>query len=179
MEGVIALVPEDFVVPDGLHTDRVELRMLGVNDLIKDYDAVMSSVDHLRSTYSRVSGSDWPLGLTLEEDLVDLGWHQREFTLRSSFAYTVMSPDGSTCLGCVYINPSRKRVYDASVTMWVRAAELDTGLDRHLYESVKAWLAERWPFAHPAYPGREIAAETWRALPDTDHRDSPTPGATP
>ena len=73
--------------------------MLTVNDLVRDYDAVMSSVDHLRSTYSQDSGSDWPAGLTLEEDLVDLGWHQREFTLRISFAYTMMAPDESRCLG--------------------------------------------------------------------------------
>ena len=69
--------------------------MLTIHDLVKDYDAVMSSVEHLKETYSAIWGSDWPEGLTLEEDLIDLGWHQREFTLCNSFAYTVMSPDES------------------------------------------------------------------------------------
>ena len=72
--------------------------MLTVNDLIKDYDAVISSVEHLKSTFSVISEDDWPEGLTLEEDLIDLGWHQREFTLGFSFAYTVMSLDESVCL---------------------------------------------------------------------------------
>ena len=87
------LVPDDFDVPATLEHSSFRLRMLTVNDLVRDYDAVMSSVDHLRTTYSRESGGDWPTGLTLEDDLVDLGWHQREFTLRASFAYTVMTPD--------------------------------------------------------------------------------------
>jgi hypothetical protein len=45
----------------------------------------MSSQKHLLG----LMGSDdgWPLKLTLEENLIDLGWHQREFTLRHSFAY--------------------------------------------------------------------------------------------
>jgi hypothetical protein len=44
--------------------------------------------------------------LTLEQDLIDPGWHQKEFQKRSSFACTMMSLDESRCLGCVYILPS-------------------------------------------------------------------------
>jgi hypothetical protein len=73
------LVADDFMVPDVLETPEFRLRMLTVNDLIKDYDAVMSSVEHLKSVWP---GSGWPEGLTLEEDLVDLGWHQKEFLMR-------------------------------------------------------------------------------------------------
>ena len=101
MEGRQALVNDDFEVPKVLVTEKFRLRMLTINDLVKDYDAVMSSVEHLQQTYSAITGSDWPDGLTLEEDLIDLGWHQREFTLRYSFAYTVMSLDESLCLGCL------------------------------------------------------------------------------
>ena len=61
------IVPEGFEVPAVLEHPRFRLRMLTVNDLIKDYDAVMTSVAHLQATYSAVSGSDWPAGLTLEE----------------------------------------------------------------------------------------------------------------
>ena len=48
MEKRKTLVSDDFDVPAGLATARFTLRMLTINDLIKDYDAVMSSVDHLR-----------------------------------------------------------------------------------------------------------------------------------
>lgn len=160
------LVPPDFEVPWGLETERFRLRMLTVNDVVKDFDAVMSSVEHLTSTFSVISQDSWPEGLTLEEDLVDLGWHQREFTLRSSFAYTVMSPDESTCLGCVYLNSTRKVGHDVAITMWVRASELPSGLDRELFETVRAWVASDWPFANPAYPGRGTPVAAWHGLPE-------------
>ena len=126
--------------------------MLSVNDLVKDYDAAMSSVEHLRRTYSPESGGSWPEGLTIEDDLVDLGWHQKEFRRRSSFAYTAMAPDESRCLGCVYIKPTRKRGHDCKVMMWVRADALADGLDEELYRTVRAWIADIWPFASPRLP---------------------------
>ena len=160
------LIPADFEVPETLEAGRFRLRMLTVNDLIKDYDAVMSSVEHLKATFSAISQDDWPEGLTLEEDLIDLGWHQREFTLSSSFAYTVMSLDETVCVGCVYLNPTRKVDHDASVTMWVRASEMPSGLDRELFEAVRSWVTSVWPFSNPAFPGREIPIAAWHSLPE-------------
>jgi hypothetical protein len=49
-------------------------------------------------------GGPW-LGPALAGELVDLGWHRREFPLRHSFAYTVVTPDDATSLGCVYPYP--------------------------------------------------------------------------
>ena len=166
MDGRQTLVDEDFDVPKCLVNEKFSLRMLTIHDLVKDYDAVMSSAEHLQNTFSAITGSEWPDGLTLEEDLIDLGWHQREFTLRYSFAYTVMSPDESLCLGCVYINPCLKTGYDAEVSMWVRTSELVNNLDVDLYSCVKKWIDEVWPFSRPAYPGREITIEDWAEIPN-------------
>ena len=166
MEGRQTLVDENFDVPKGLVNEKFRLRMLTIHDLVKDYDAVMSNTEHLRKTFSAISSSNWPDGLTLEEDLVDLGWHHREFTLRYSFAYTVMSLDESSCLGCQYIYPCRKTGYHAVVPMWVRTSELINSLDAELYSCVKTWIDEAWPFSRPAYPGREIAIEDWRRTPN-------------
>ena len=104
---------------------------------------------------------DWPLGLTLEEDLIDLAWHQREFTQRHSFAYTVMAPDESACLGCVYLLPTGSPGHDVQAFYWVRTSELAGGLDDRLGAALRAWLAERWPFRGVAFPGREIAWADW------------------
>ncbi len=155
-------VPEDFVVPGVLETDRVRLRMLTVNDVVKDYDAVVSSTDHLQATFS--NGSQWPVGLTLEQNLIDLGWHQKEFQIRSSFTYTVVSLDEERVLGCLYIYPFDKDGYDARASMWVRADMLESGLDQHLYEAVKTWISKDWPFAKVAYPGREMPFEEFNRL---------------
>ena len=156
-----AFVDVDFVVPEVLETFEFRLRMLTVNDLIKDYDAVMSSVDHLQSVWP---DSGWPEGLTLEEDLIDLGWHQKEFLNRTSFAYTLVTLDEETVSGCVYINPTRAEGYDAEVYLWVRASELESGLDARLFDTVKRWLAEDWSFENPAFPGREIDWNKWDSL---------------
>lgn len=124
------LVPAKFVVPEKLETSEFRLRVLTVHDVVKDYEAVMTSVPHLKTIFP---GSAWPDGLTLEQNLTDLGWHQKEFQSRRSFAYTVVTLDETRVIGCVYINPTRKRGYDASVSLWARASELPSGLEDRLY----------------------------------------------
>jgi hypothetical protein len=137
--------------------------MLTVDDVVKDYDAVMTSVDHLTKVWP---GSGWPEGLTFEQDLIDLGWHQREFQIRRSFAYTVVNLSESKVLGCVYVNPTRKRGYDAEVYLWVRKSELGNGLDSRLLVAVTGWLEKEWPFKNAAFPGRDIDWRTWKSIPD-------------
>ena len=159
----MSLTPANFSVPKELVTDRLRLRMLTVNDVVKDYDAVMTSVDHLKGVF----GPDhkWPYPeLTLEQDLIDLGWHQKEFQTMSSFAYTVMKLDESQCLGCLYLFPSHKKDYEVEVFMWVRASEADTGLDQHLFDAVSKWISGSWPFKKVGYPGRTIDWPTWKSL---------------
>ncbi|MFT7533199.1 MAG: hypothetical protein ACI9FD_004234 [Gammaproteobacteria bacterium] len=162
------LVQPDFELPVELETPRFVLRMLTIHDVIRDYDAVMSSADHLKSTYSNVNNRSWPDGLTLENNLIDLGWHQREFTIRRSFAYKVVSPDESAYLGCIYINPTLKLDYDAMVMLWVRASELDSGLDDEVFIAVKTWVTECWSFERVAYPGRDISVSDWQSLSEAN-----------
>ena len=156
-------IPTDFKVPETLETEEFRLRMLTVRDVVMDYDAVMSSVDHLRTIWP---GSGWPDGLTLEQNLIDLGWHQKEFQTRRSFAYTVVTPSESRVIGCVYINPTRKREYDAVVFLWARQSERAGGLEARLFAAVTAWIANDWPFKKVAFPGRDIAWEAWKSMPD-------------
>jgi hypothetical protein len=156
-------VGSDFEVPEVLETSEFRLRMLTINDVDKDYEAVMSSVDHLMKVWP---GSGWPKGLTYEDDLIDLGWHHREFTNRSSFAYTMVTLDESKVIGCVYVNPTRKRGYDAEVYLWVIESELENGLDERLFATVTNWLDESWEFKNAGYPGRTISWEEWQSIPN-------------
>ncbi len=159
------IISKDFQVPALLETDRIRLRMLTINDVVKDYDAVMTSIEHLQKT--RPFGPDhrWPTTeLTLEQDLIDLGWHQKEFQEKTSFAYTVMSLDEKECLGCLYISPSSNTKYDAKIIIWVRQSEITNGLDEYLFKTVKSWIKKQWPFINPGYPGRDIDWKTWKSL---------------
>ncbi len=157
----LPFVPADFRVPDRLETDEFRLRMLTVNDVVKDCDAVMSSVEHCKTIWP---GMGWPEGLTLEQNLIDLGWHQREFQTRRSFAYTVFNLAESVVLGCVYIEPTKRQGYDAAVYLWARQSELAGGLEDRLYRAVQGWLRSHWPFVSPAFPGRHIAWEAWKDI---------------
>jgi len=159
-ESSYPFVDPEFKVPQTLETDRFRLRMLTVNDVVKDYDAVTTSQQHLHDIW----GPGWPEGLTLEQNLIDLGWHQKEFQRRRSFAYTVVALDESRVLGCVYIDPSRKAGYDAEVYLWARQSELASGMETELTAAVKSWLAASWPFKNPVLPGIDISLEEWEKL---------------
>lgn len=151
-------IPTDFKVPEVLETDRFRLRMLTINDVKKDYDAIMTSIGYLQKINPLGPNIKWPYKeLTIEQDLIDIGWHQKEFQIKSSFTYTVMNLDENKCLGCVYIWPTENTKYDAKVMMWVRQSELPNKLDEILFSRVKKWIKEKWPFNRVAYPGREIS----------------------
>jgi hypothetical protein len=134
---VSELVPEAFEVPAGLEHARFRLRMLTIDDVVKDFDALTSRVD-------RDGALQPPFVTTVRENLVDLGWHQKEFELRRSFAYTVVAPDESQVLGCVYLTPSATR--DVRLRMWVRRSAWEAGLDPVLEAAVREWVARAWPF---------------------------------
>jgi RimJ/RimL family protein N-acetyltransferase len=153
-------VPADFDVPEVFETERFRLRMLTVNDVVKDFDAVITSTEHLRKVWE----GEWPKGLTLEQNLIDLGWHQKEFQRRRSFAYTVVAHDESRVLGCVYLYPTRKKGYEAEVYYWARQSELASGLETELEVALKGWLAEKWPFKSAAFPGKDMSLAEWQAI---------------
>jgi RimJ/RimL family protein N-acetyltransferase len=155
------IVPDDFVVPERLETSRMRLRPLTIHDAVLDFDAVTSSERRLRTVFE--PGGEWPRGLTLEQNTIELAWHQVEFQLRTSFAYTIVNPDESQVLGCSYIYPTPKPGHDVEISMWVRESEVPGGLDEHVFGTVERWIDERWPFANPAYPGRTISWESWRS----------------
>jgi RimJ/RimL family protein N-acetyltransferase len=144
-------IPKDFVIPPVLETEVFRLRMLSVDDVEKDYEAVMETQERFLAL-----GYGWPReGFTVEENLADLEQHQREFLHREAFAYTVVSLDGSRVLGCVYINPPKQEGVDASIWMWVRESEYQKGLDPILFREVKKWIDKAWPFRMVIYPQRE------------------------
>jgi hypothetical protein len=118
--------------------------MLTVADVDEDFEAIKERV----APDGTFQGAP---GLTLEQNLIDLGWHQKEFQLRRSFAYTVVAPDESRVLGCVYVDPDDEA--DAQVRLWVRRDSF--GLDPELERAVREWIAREWPFTSVRWPGRE------------------------
>lgn len=156
-------VPPAFSVPTLVEAKTFKLVPLGP-DLVKiDFDAYMSSIDHLQQTFTR--STDWPhANISAADAMLDMQTEQARFQGRVSFAYAVLTPDGQRERGSVYVAPSTVPGYDAVVRMWVTKAEYDAGFDAELYAWVTDWVRQSWPFAKIAYPGRAIDWASWDAM---------------
>jgi hypothetical protein len=158
-----SFVTPDFAVPTLVEGAGFKLVPLGPELVDLDYQAYMSSIAHLRQTFTRSTG--WPReGTTAAEAMADMETEQGRFERRESFAYAVLTPDGTRERGCVYVYPSKVEGYDAVVRLWVTKAEFDAGFDAELYAWTRQWIAEDWPFDNVAYPGRAIGWEAWDNL---------------
>ena len=99
-------VPDGFDQPMTMTTEQFVLEPLGPQHNESDYQAWMSSMDHIRATPGFEDGS-WPREMTLDENLADLERHAREFERREAFTFTVLEPGSTGVIGCVYIYPSK------------------------------------------------------------------------
>ncbi len=89
--------------------------------------------------------------MSLSENLSDLERHAEDFRQRRGFTYTVLDADGDV-VGCLYIYPSKDPDVDTKVLSWVRGDRSD--LDLALYEAVRLWLSNDWPFGVVEYDAR-------------------------
>jgi|SRR5215472_10310664 len=147
-----AFVPNGFAAPRELVTGEFRLEPLGPQHNQGDYEAWMSSIDHIRATPG-FQGRPWPdPGMTAEENLADLQRHAEDFAQRSGFTYTVLASGSSQIIGCVYIYPSDSADGGADVRSWVRADRAD--LDIAVHDAVSVWLKTEWPFTAISYAPR-------------------------
>ncbi len=158
-----SFVAADFAVPTLVETPGFKLVPLGPDLVDIDFAAYMSSILHLQQTFTRSTG--WPReDITAAEAMTDMLTEQGRFARRESFAYAVLTPDGTRERGCVYVYPSRAPGYEAEVRLWVTKAEFDSGFDAELYAWTQDWMAKQWHFKTVAYPGRAIAWDDWDRL---------------
>lgn len=149
----MAFVPRGYTPPRRLETPDFLIRPITYMDVVKDYEAVMSSREYLWGLFGDSWG--WPAeDLSLEQDLIDLAWHQKEAQLNSSYNYAVMSPDESRLLGCLYLDPPAGPDRDVDVFYWIRTMDGQAGLEARLRQAAEAWIREAWCFERPAFPGR-------------------------
>lgn len=162
-EPAAAFVPADFEVPTFVEGPGFKLVPLGPDVAKVDFDAYMSSIEHLQRTFTR--STDWPhQDISAADAMRDMESEQARFQGRKSFAYAVLTPDGKRELGSVYVAPSSVPGYDAVVRMWVTKADYDAGFDAELYRWVTSWVRNDWPFKAVAYPGRAIEWAAWDRL---------------
>lgn len=131
----------DWNIPIEHRLGLVVLKALTTKDLDRDYTAVMQSAAEIRAANPN---SNWPPdGLTREQNLIDLAWHQKEFEARRSFAWVIEDEKGAYA-GCAYVSPSINGEKTADVVWWWRTgASVERQHFRNLFLE---WLAGTdWP----------------------------------
>lgn len=158
-----AWLPAGFQPPVALKTAKYQLVPLGPDIVKQDYAAYMGSIEHLQKTM----GGNWPnKNITMADAMKDMEQEQARYEKRRSFAYGVLSPDRAEEYGSVYIRPSRKQGYDATVSMWTTQKKFDEGFEKQLMQDMKQWVKAQWPFQKVAYLGDEISKEEFAKLPN-------------
>ncbi len=129
--------------PVGFSNSVLVVEPLSITHAIIDLEAVYVSKERLYEKYK--SDSKWPLNITLHDNIVDLGWHEKEFRDGSSFAYTVTNPSRSKCFGCIYIYP---RNGEAILSFWLREDGVSPITEEDFGVLLAEWLASEWHGAH-------------------------------
>lgn len=130
-------------------------RPLRLSDAEADFAAVQASADRLRGWMN--PDSAWPDGLTLHENKVDLGWHEREFTTGNSYAWTLIRR--AEVVGCSYLDPSDREGFTAMAFWWLRTGH--EGLDDAVGSAFRALIAGLGITC--AFPGRDQTRVEWQA----------------
>jgi hypothetical protein len=154
------VLPDGFDPPPRLTHGDVVATVLGREDLDDDVRGINASLELIR----RTRGGEWPKEpVTPELDYVDLVWHECEFRERSSFSYVIRNSEGDY-LGCAYLYPMGRRTelsealmgHDVDVSWWVTAEAYEAGYYEKVFEGLRRWVTEDFPFTAPYWSNREI-----------------------
>ena len=163
-------IKNDLQPPFDVKEDNFIIRKLTVDEVEKDFNALMSSKESLRQVFS--VNDQWPSDdMTIEENYKDLKMHQDEFDNREGFAYTVVNKEDTECVGCIYIWPWSHGTYDSLVFYWVTDKVKETGFDEELGTYLDKWLKSFWSFEKTLYPGRNISLLDWERLVEGIKKD--------
>ncbi|MET0989746.1 MAG: GNAT family protein [Glaciihabitans sp.] len=155
-------------IPSRLETDEFLLRPILAADAARDHEAVMETRVDLR-TWEQ---SSWPSDdFTVDANREDLADLEQRHLERRAFTYTVLTPDGATCLGCVYIFPTTATFLtkatvtavadahwadiDAVVYFWIRQSRIASAMDVRLLAAIRIWLDETWGLTRTVFVTNE------------------------
>ncbi|MFE1644144.1 N-acetyltransferase [Microbacterium sp. P01] len=152
-------------IPAGLKTDEFLLRPILASDAARDHEAVMETRVDLRVWEQ----SSWPEDdFTVEANREDLANLEQRHLERRAFTYTVLAPDETDCLGCVYVFPTTATFLakatvtpvaanpvwteiDAVIYFWVRQSRIASDMDTRLLEAMRTWFDERWELTRTVF----------------------------
>lgn len=168
-------------VPVELRTPEFRLRPIVADDAEADFAAVMETRESLRLWEQ----SSWPADdFTVEANRADLVGLEKRHAAHRAFTFTVVEPDGSEALGCVYLFPTDATFLakstvtpisdaswndvDAVIYFWARLTRMETGMDERLLGALRSWFASEWGFEHAVYVTNEQFLQQRALLDRTD-----------
>ncbi|MGI8879162.1 MAG: GNAT family N-acetyltransferase [Jatrophihabitans sp.] len=168
-------------VPPELKTEEFALRPIVADDTEMDYAAVMETREYLRLWQQ----STWPEDdFTVEANRVDLIDLEQRHAAHRAFTYTVLDPDGTRCLGCVYVFPTTATFLakstvtpvgddewadvDAVIFFWARLSQMAMGMDERLLAALRAWFKEEWKLERTVYVTSEQFTQQVDLMDRTD-----------
>ena len=163
--------PKDVRVPPRHRSADFLLRPITLDDVERDFDAVVSSRDDLHLWEQ----SGWPSDdFTVDDNRGDVVEMVERHAAGGAFTYTVTDPEDGECLGCVYVFPHDAGFLaraertplgplawdelDAVVYFWVRTSLRPEGLDARLLDVLVEWFREEWNLTSTAYVAHESFA---------------------
>ena len=153
-------LPDGFSAPAELAFGDVRAKAISRADLDEDVRGINASIELIR----RTRGGTWPTGpVTADNNYIDLVWHECEFRDGGSFTYALYDSSGRY-LGCCYLYPMGRRTplseqtlrYDVDVSWWVTPAAYAQGYYATVYQALRRWLADEFPFWEAIYSNTEI-----------------------
>ena len=142
-------------IPERLLQNQYLFEVLHPRHLVLDFQAVMSCKEYLR----RWSNSVWPEEtFKIEDNLFDLEWHYQEYQQKIAFTYTILNPEKTKCLGCIYIRPTASiqsltteetgilEPYPFFCSYWVIDEVRNTEMEELLFSDLNKWLENIWNF---------------------------------
>ena len=134
-----AITPDNFKVPLKYSGNGFELKPLTIASNESDFKAVNNNVDRLGKHLNYPKHSK-------EQNLIDLGYHQKEMQKKASFTYTITRLGDTKNIGCLYIYPSDRQGFEVEVTYWLTREGYERGLYSVIDDEIKVWLEKSWPF---------------------------------
>lgn len=103
-------------IPKSIHlSDNFVLEWLNTAVVLEDFEVVKLNEDFINTQMPE--HMEWPRNLDFHNNLIDLAWHEREFTNGTSLAYVLRNQERSY-LGCLYVYPIEPGV-SAYMLFWV------------------------------------------------------------
>jgi len=123
-----------------------------------DHAATIANREHLLKTL----GWDYPEDYSVESSREDLLEYEYQFGNRSSYTYSIQTPDKSKVLGTIFMNrpdfgePTEPVPEEANkewpaagrsieVSLWLEKESTEAGLDKQLLSAFTSWLDAKWP----------------------------------